>query len=320
MNEPRRPDLFIVGAPKSGTTSLYEYLSGHPQIFMSPTKEPFYFNPDVRVRPRPRLEHPADESRYMRLFAAAGDARRVGEATTRYLVSDAAPALVRDFQPAPYVVVSLREPVAMIQALHSERVSSGNEDIIDFGAALAADEDRRHGLRLPPGSNALGAVYRANARYGALLERWIGGVGRERVHVIVFDDLASDPTGVFERLLRFLEVDPDYRPSSFAVRNRRHRPRRAVRAFTDSRLGRLFSEQVLTTVVGADRRARLAQRFRRSQVARRSITAEPIAPEVRRALEAEFAPDIAHLSELLGRDLTSLWWGDSKPPRLPAKP
>src|SRR4051812_16580249 len=83
-----RPNLFIVGAPKAATTSLYDYLSGHPEVFMCPTKEPLYFCPDVRSgRNVNRLEHPRDEARYLEMYADAGNAKRLGEATTRYLVS-----------------------------------------------------------------------------------------------------------------------------------------------------------------------------------------------------------------------------------------
>ncbi|MEO8625767.1 MAG: sulfotransferase, partial [Candidatus Limnocylindrales bacterium] len=296
-----RPNLFIIGAPKSGTTSLYEYLAGHPQVFMAPIKEPFYFCPDVRIGLRPRLEHPADESRYLRLFAAAGGALRRGEATTRYLVSAAAPELIGAFQPDAQIVVSLREPVAMMAALHSQRVSGGNEDITDFEQALAADDDRRHGRRLPPGSNARGAVYRDNARYGELLEPWLEQFGRDRVHIIIFDELAAQPAATFARLLSFLGVDPSYEPRTFDVRNPRHRQRRTVRAVADSRLGRLVSVRIATAVLGEDRRARLAGTLRRSRVGRRTVPPEPIATHVRNALQRELASDVARLSELIGR-------------------
>ncbi|MEP7378864.1 MAG: sulfotransferase [Chloroflexota bacterium] len=309
MSDARAPDLFIIGAPKSGTTSLYEYLAGHPQVFMSALKEPFYLCPDVRMGLHPRLEYPADEERYLRLFAGAGDAQRVGEATTRYLVSEEAPRLVRDLAPKPFVVVSLREPVAMLQALHNERVANGNEDIVDFEQAINADGDRRLGRTLPPGANALGAAYRDNARYADLLERWFGVVGRDRVHVIVFDDLAADPAAAFRKLLTFLEVDANYQPPSFAVHNPRHRPRRLVRAIVESSPGRLLTKRLATAVIGEDRRARLAQRFRQGRFSRQVVAVQPVSASLRRMLEADLAPDVARLSNLLGRDLSHLWHG-----------
>ncbi|HUP83217.1 MAG TPA: sulfotransferase domain-containing protein [Candidatus Limnocylindria bacterium] len=276
---------------------------------MSPTKEPFYFCPDVRVGPRPRLEYPTDEARYLKLFAGAGRQLRAGEACTRYLGSVEAPALVRAFAPDAYIVVSLRDPIAMMQALHDHRVAGGNETIAEFADALAADEDRRQGKRLPPGANSAGAVYRIAASYADQLERWFAAFDRERVHIIVFDDLKADPAGSFRSLLEFLDVDSSYRPTTFAVHNRRHRQRPLVRAVVDSRPARFASERLLPALLGEARRARLAQRFLQSRLARREINVEPIDPGLRAALEEELAPDLARLSALLGRDMAALWFG-----------
>jgi hypothetical protein len=110
-------------------------------------------------------------------------------------------------------------------------------------------------------------------------------------------------------LLTFLGVDPSYAPSSFAARNPRHEQRRTVRAVADSRLGRLLSVRLATAVLGDDRRARLAGRLRRSRLARRAVPAQPIAAHVRDALQAELAPDVRHLGELIGRELNGLWYG-----------
>ena len=69
----RVPDLFIIGAPKCGTTSIYEYLTGHPDVFMSAVKEPNYFARDLAVDRSPRsLIYDRDRGRYGALFAASG--------------------------------------------------------------------------------------------------------------------------------------------------------------------------------------------------------------------------------------------------------
>ena len=93
----RLPDLFIAGAPKCGTTSLYEWLKGHPQIFMARFKEPCYFARDLALEPSGYyLRYGVDRERYLALFADAGGAKRVGEASTRYLYSQDAPRLIID--------------------------------------------------------------------------------------------------------------------------------------------------------------------------------------------------------------------------------
>src|SRR5690349_24105388 len=82
----RRPDLFIVGAPKTGTTSMYEYLRGHPEVFMSPVKEPLYFAPDLAVESAGHdLRYGRDQERYLALFDEAITQKRLGEASVRYI-------------------------------------------------------------------------------------------------------------------------------------------------------------------------------------------------------------------------------------------
>jgi hypothetical protein len=306
---PRRPDLFIIGAPKCGTTSLYEYLEGHPQIYMSPVKEPFYFAPDAVRTTHKQFIYGRDDAAYLALFAGARNEQRVGEASTRYMLSEVAPRLVREFQPAARLVAMVRNPVDMLPALHNERVSLGLEPITDFEQALAADVDRRAGRRLPVGTDPLLAEYRAHAYYGAQLQRWIDTFGRAALHVVVFDDFVADPPAELRRLLEFLEVDPDYQPGSFGARNQSHRTRAWANTLASTRPVAWVAHGLLPRVVGSGRAARARRRMRHSPLLRRPYRREPVPPALRSALEAEFAADVAHLSRIVGRDLGALWFG-----------
>jgi hypothetical protein len=305
----RRPDLFIIGAPKCGTTSLYEYLAGHPNVFMSPVKEPFYFCPDVVRRAFDRFAYGRDEAAYLNLFAGAKEERRVGEASTRYMLSAQAPQLVYDFQPTARLVAMVRNPVDMLPALHNERVSLGLEPILEFDAAFAADADRRAGRRLPPGTDPLLAEYRQHAKYGEHLQRWIDVFGRSALHVVVFDDFVADTPTEFRHVLEFLDVDPDYRPGAFRVRNRSHRTRQGVNALARTRPVTWLTHTLLTRAVGSERAARTRRRMRHTRLLRRPHERPPIAPEVRRAIEAELRSDVDHLSRIVGRDIGALWFG-----------
>ena len=306
----RRPDLFIIGAAKCGTTSLYEYLKDHPDVFMSPAKEPRYFAPDLASAGVGHdLVYGKDEDRYMGLFSEARDEKRLGEASVRYIYSSSAPGLIRDFQPRPYIIAMLRNPVDVVHSMHNQRWSEGAEEIADFEQALAAEEDRKAGRGIPPGSNPMLAVYRDRARFGKQLPRWFETFGPERIHVIIFEDMVRDPAGTFRRVLEFLEVDPDYQPESFAIHNPRHQPRNmALRSLLNSRLPQWFAWSVMPRLLG-DRATRgLVRRFRHSRFNRKPAAKTAMRPEVRRRLEAEFAPDVASLSKLLGRDLAQVWW------------
>ena len=304
----RKPDLFIIGAPKSGTTSLYDYLGGHPDVYMSPMKEPLYFCPDVRTeRSSRRLEYPHDEQRYMALFSDAKSEKRLGEATTRYLVSHDAAQLVARFQADAYAIAMLRNPVDLVYSLHNERVSQGHEQIAGFADAIAKEADREQGVGLPHGTNVLGGIYRASAMFSEPLQRWFDALGRKRVHVVIFNDFASDPHAALRDVLTFLDVDPDYQPTSFASRNASHRQRTWVRRIIDSPAGNWVTHDAMSAVLGPNRRSRMALRFRHSRVNRQIVRREPLDPALRQQLAGEFRPDVTRLSEMLGRDLVSLW-------------
>ena len=309
----RRPDLFIIGAPKSGTTSLYDYLEGHPDVYMSPVKEPFYFSPDVLGGARRLFSYGQDEAAYLALFADARDEKRLGEASTRYLVSPAAPAYVHEFNPQARIIAMLRNPVDFVHALHNERVSQGEEPLTDFASALALDDERRAGRRLPAGSNPLGAVYRDMALFGEQLQRWLDRFGAERVHTIVFDDFARDTAGEFRHVLKFLEVDPEYQPETFEVRNRSHRRRGGVvRKAFDSPPAQWVAHGLVPKLIGSNATSRLARQFRHSRLNRRPNPRPPLPPELRRSLQANFRADVQLLSRLLGRDLETLWFDGSQ--------
>ena len=308
VQQRRRPKLFIVGAPKSGTTSLYEYLNGHPDIYMSPIKEPAYFSPDVPPQ-KPRFRYGVDLDRYLDLFAAARDERCLGEASTYYLYSRMAPELIRDFEPEARIVAILRNPIEMAWALHGQRVAHGREPIDDFESALAADEsDDLGGPARHAEIDKIG-TYRQRARYAEQLSRWFDTFGRQRCHVIIFEEFVADTAGEFRRLLEFLGVDLDYAPQSFEIHNPSHRVRRGIaRSAMSSRPGRFVAQRLMPGLIGFERAARLAKRLRGSELTRVRADRQPISAALRRQLEAELRPDVARLSEMLSRDMESFWF------------
>jgi hypothetical protein len=312
----RMPDLFIVGAPKCGTTSLYEWLRGHAEVFMAPFKEPCYFARDLALETSGYyFRYGEDRERYLALFADAGPAKRLGEASTRYLYSRDAPGLIAAEAPDPRIVVMLRNPVDMMASLHAHKLASGTEDLADFEEALAAEEDRRSGRRLPRDSNPLLSTYRDRARFGEQLARWFDVFGRERVHVMIFEDVVRDPAAHFESLLKFLDVDPTFRPASFAAHNPAHGSRaRLVGSLARSRPVQFAMWRLLPTAIGDLRTLELTRRLAHSRFFRRRISGKThVRVDLRRRLEAELLPDVERLSALLQYDVASLWFGGARP-------
>ena len=308
---PRMPNLFIVGAPKSGTTSLYEWLKGHPDVFMSPFKEPCYFARDLAWEDSGYyLRHDVDRARYLALFDDAGAATRLGEASTRYLFSQDAPVLIAEEVADPRIVVLVRNPVDMVASLHAHKVASRTEDLVVLEEALEAEDDRRAGRRIPRNSNPRLSTYRDRARFGEQIVRWFDSFRRERVHVQVLEQLVADPAAHYRSLLEFLGVDPTYHPPSFDVHNPAHGSRGGpLGALARSRAAQFAAWRVLPKAIGEARTLGLVRRIVQSPLLRRKATRSDVPAELRRRLEAEFAPDVELLSGLLGQDLAALWFG-----------
>jgi Sulfotransferase family len=304
----RRPDFFIVGAPKAGTTSLHEYLAEHPQIYMSPLKEPDFFAPDVvGTRRERRFTYPTDYDAYLALFGEAGNASRVGEASTTYLMSRVAPGLVRDLGTDTRAIAVVRNPVELVHSLFYERLDNGVEATSDFSTALALDAERTAG-RAAGLLRGYGAAYRDNALQGEQIERWRSTLGTDRLCVLVFDDFVADTAAEYERVLRFLGVDSRFRPRAFAVHNAAHRRRAGpVGLVIRSSLGR-STRRALQAALSPTQYARLTRRIRESRLVRARRDRPPLAAPVREELVADFRPDVRRLGEILGRDLEQLWF------------
>lgn len=288
----RFPDFYLVGAPKCGTTTLYDTLRQHPQLQMPATKELLYFGSDLSFGNRPSAEE------YLAQFAGLDRVGRVGTAHTAYLQSRRAPEEIHAVRPDARIIVMLRNPVEMLPSWHSELLYEAIEDLPDFEDALAAEPDRRRGFRLPKhaGNGYVEALYyRDVADFSAQVARYFDVFGREQVHVVLFDDLRTDPGGVARAVFEFLDVDPDFVPE-LTVSN-------ANKALRSRKLQELFFH-----TEGSVRRAGrivLPRSVRRRLVEMNTRTTPraELSPEVRTRLEEEFRGEVARLSRLLDRDL-----------------
>jgi len=288
------PNFFIIGAPKCGTTSLAAWLADHPNIYMSPIKEPFYFSEDIKHR------WCTDWNVYQRLFDAAISAHlAIGEASTFYLFSRVAvPTIEKEIAGARYIVM-LRNPVDMAYALHEQQLRSFNENIEDFWQAWPLASKRRVGELVPPGCvDPVLLDYPAWCRLGEQLERLFSIVPRDRVLVLVLDDLKQDPRREYVRVLDFLGVPDDGR-TNFPVYN----PAREWRSRWAAQVIRALAKTVAWSkhVRGILPRRSLGIVRRLEAWNAQQRARPPLSPYVRAELEAYFADDLARLERLLGR-------------------
>jgi hypothetical protein len=290
------PDFFIVGAPKSGTTALFSYLKTHPEVFMSTTKEPHFFAGDIRGRRR----RVATWQEYLECFAGVRGEKRIGEASTSYLRSQTAPCALRATVPAARIIIMVRNPVDIMYASYSENVFDALEDSPDFESALTIDEGRA--LRSLPGlreeDEPTGCFgYREQARLAPQVKRYLDLFGPDKVHIVVFDDFATDTLRLYRGVLRFLDVDDTIHPRQLPVihGNRRvrsralqklaMRPPQALRTLLPRSLGRLLRRYASRVNVAFEPRA-------------------PMRPDLRRRLQRDVAAEVEELGNLLGRDLS----------------
>src|SRR6185437_9034148 len=200
--EARKPDLFLVGAPKCGTTALYAYLAQHPEIFMSPRKEPQFFAADIFGEQR----NITILDRYLNCFARANGQKRIGEGSTAYLGSKTAAREIKKFSPRAQVLIMLRNPVDVMHAQHSQRVFDHMEHIRDFERAVDSDEERTWHYGPFLGQKIIRPTYRETARFSDDVKRYFDVFGRENVHVIIYDDFRLNTAATYAEVLRFLRV------------------------------------------------------------------------------------------------------------------
>lgn len=295
-----RPNFFIAGAPKCGTTSLSSYLQQHPDVFMPARKEPRYFAPDLDTgSERDARYFVRSEAEYLELFAPAAGRSRAGEATALYLYSGVAAQKIAAFAPDARIIVMLRNPVDLMYAFHGERVANGNEDITDFSEALAAERDRKEGKRTSPRIRIPKALqYRDIARLAAQVERFQAHFPARQIHTIVFDDFQADTAAEFAKVVNFLGLEP-FQPASYDVVNpsRRVRSENVVRMLTQpsglvGRLARVVPQGVRTAVAHRVRQWNLPTAPR-----------PPLDPALREQLRQEFHDEIVRLEHVVGRDL-----------------
>lgn len=290
----KKPNLFIIGAPKCGTTSLHEYLADHPQVFMSTPKEPFHFDRDL-----PSRDSITAESDYLRLFDGADERHLVvGEASANYLYSKVAVPDILAFNPDARFIAMVRNPIDMAISLHGYQFQHMiEEDVADFQTAWRLQEERKAGRSLPKSNNHPDFVlYGPFCRVGEQLERLYSRVAKDRTHVIVFDDLCKDPLAVYRGVLAFLGLADDGR-DSFPVRNVARAPQSLA---YHKALGSLYALRLLLPVprLGIGLFDKLRKR-NLGPAARKEIAAD-----FRRELAQYFSSDVELLSRLLNRDLT----------------
>lgn len=296
-----KPNFLVLGAAKTGTTSVYAYLKQHPQVFM-PTKETFFFQSEIYRNnhlpypaQRPKEEIVFDETDFLQPYQQAGAFAARGEVATGYLYywKEAIPQIKKVLGEEVRLLAILRNPV--------ERTYSGytffSRDLhekLSFEEALAAEPERTkkdwdfmwH--------------YVAHSRYAEGVRAYQAAF--PHVRFLFFDDLQADPAGFMQDIFRFLEIDVEV-PLELEKQNVSGAPKsKAVQHLItqENPLKKIF-RPLLRSIFGRETRHRIRAWLKARNVGDK----DRMSAEQYNRLLPLFEEDIRQVERLTGRDLSS---------------
>ncbi|MHC5035158.1 MAG: sulfotransferase family protein [Planctomycetota bacterium] len=295
------PNFLIIGAAKSGTTSLHHYLRQHPEIFMCPKKDTFFFDFDGQ---EPNYGGPGDTAwyrgravvrleAYQALFAEAASEKAVGEACAQYLYDPRAAERIHRHIPDAKLIAVLRDPVERAYSSFLQQVRDGYETTDDFAEALALEKERlRHNWR---------PIWHYGKRgfYFEQIERYLRLFDPSQLRLYLYEDLQESPTGMLQDIFAFLGVDSRFEPDVSVRHNRAGVP-------TSRLLYKLImTPNLLKSLVKPLLPGKLRSKVKAAVTESEVHLRRPGLPaELRRQLAAGYREDVLKLQELIRRDLS----------------
>ena len=190
------PNFFIVGAPRAGTTSLYEYLKNCENVFMSPIKETYFFSPNVNMKLI--LSKPVKNQKdYQKLFHNVKTEKAIGEATPSYLWDPDSAKLIHEKIPNARIIIILRNPIDRAFSHYLWLVSLGKENL-SFSEAI------KKSLSAKPDFS--GRII-DGGMYSNQIQRYLDEFGQKQIKIIIFEEFLKNPKLFLEDTLKFLDID-----------------------------------------------------------------------------------------------------------------
>lgn len=271
-----KPNFLYIGIARAGSTWLFDMLRQHPEIYVPPAKDIYYFD----------QYYEKGFDWYLSHFQAAGKAKAVGELSHDYYFCHEAPARIKENLPEIRLICCLREPVSRLHSGYAyNRTTDVRRDV------SLADYAAREDIAL-------------QYDYYRHLKRFIDTFGRDRLLVVFYEDLLADPAAFIRPIYRFLGVNENFVPPTLHERINPARDARAESvALLAYRLALVLRRLGLANLVGQIKQNRLVNRV--LYKARERAETESLAPEVIRALRK----DHDKLAALIGRPLPESWNG-----------
>lgn len=238
------PNFFIVGAPKAGTTTVYDYLNLHPEVYMSPIKEPHFFSKDIDqsdfINPykkqvslnvenyfnqdRLKEKHIAHFSKlddYLKLFKNSKGKKIVGEASTGYLFSQIAAKEIKKHNPSAKIIIILRDPLERILSHYYADVSGGFQKEQNVIKTIKSDYDAK------TKGWGITNLYIELSQYKEQVERYFKVFNPNQIQILDFEELQINPQLFFEKITNFLAINPLIIDNKL-VSNQTHMPKNRI--------------------------------------------------------------------------------------------
>lgn len=246
-----KPNFFVLGAGRCGSTTLYSMLRQHPQIFMSRVKEPSFFCSYFQVV--------KDPISYFQLFTPAAGQTAIGEASHVYLSNPESAAVIHALFPAARFILIFRSPTERAYSLYHWARHAKLEPLETFEEAIAA-EHRRYAdpdfFRKCP-QYFWNFMYVRSSYFHLQWERYLRFYAREQFFPLSLHELATDPLHWMQRVFGFLGVDSTFSPTIEHLNFGAYPP---LAAATKRKLDDHFEEVISATDALADRDLKLRQR------------------------------------------------------------
>ena len=292
------PNFLIIGAAKSGTTSLYRYIGQHPDVYVSPIKELRFFV--LNGSGAQLYRGPTDDSRYpvtclgdyLSYFEGAAAETAIGEATPDYLVVPEVPKRIRQRIPHARLIAILRDPTERAYSHYLYLRLCGEEMLESFADALAT-EDERFARNWSPGW-----WYRRGGLYFEQLSRYHAQFDPSQIRVYLYEDFCERPVDLIKDVFGFLGVDDTFEPDMSIRYQQGGLPRSATIHAIIRKPGPIKS--VYRLLVPARHRERLTKAIKSKNLVKPGLD-----PEIRRQLIDFYREDILRLQDLIGRDLSA---------------
>lgn len=295
------PNFIIIGAAKSGTSSLYYYLKQHPEIYMPASrdnKEPDFFTLEgesiQRMGPNGLFTMNnaiTDLASYQQLFAEVKDERAIGEASTSYIYSEKAPERIKRYIPDAKIIAILRDPAERAFSHFLFSLSNGREPIPDFAKTLAQEEDRI--------TNNWSFQWHHKRRgfYYQQLKRYYDSFDVDQIRVYLFEDIKNNPLELTQNIFEFLEVNSSFKPNV----KKRHNPTNVPKNQT---LNKLFNrpnpiKDSIKYFLPMGLRQNIANTIKKKNLGKPELS-----KKIRKQLIDEYKEDIFQLQDLINRDLS----------------